>query len=119
MYVYIYKYVYIYIYITTTKKDEKYLWTVIYCYSPVSSCKSGLDGGLNLVFGHIRTKNYSKIKTDLYFAFSSLTLEAFTILYFSCIWLWTIHHFSEYFFLELFELISFLNEHVISFSLNW
>ena len=31
-------------------KNEKYLTTVIYCYSPIPSCKSGLDEGLNFVF---------------------------------------------------------------------
>ena len=46
-----------------TIKNEKYLYTVIYCYSHVPSCKSGLNGGLNSVFRRILTKSYSKIKT--------------------------------------------------------
>ena len=41
----------------------------------------GVDGGLNSIFGHIFTKNYSKIKTGFYFAFSSLTLQAFNTLF--------------------------------------
>ena len=71
-------------------KNNKYLSNVIACYSHVPSCKRGrVDGGLNSVFGHlsfylsIYTKNYSKIKTSFYFAFSSFALQAFTILYFS------------------------------------
>ena len=36
-------------------------------------------------FGHIFTNNYSKIETGFYFAFSSLALPAFAILYFSYI----------------------------------
>ena len=30
--------------------------------------REGVDGRLNSVFGHIYTKNYSKIKTSLYLA---------------------------------------------------
>ena len=33
-----------------------------------------------MVFGHILTRNYSKIKTGFYFVFRSLTLQVFTIL---------------------------------------
>ena len=43
--------------------------------------REGVDGGLKFVFGYIYTKNYSKIKTGFYFAFGSLTLQAFTILF--------------------------------------
>ena len=57
--------------------NEKYLYTVINCYSPVPSCRRELDEELNSIFGHIFTKNY--------FAFSSLTLKAFTMLYVSYI----------------------------------
>ena len=38
---------------------------------------------LNSVFAHIFAKIYRKIETGFDFAFSSLTLQAFTILYFS------------------------------------
>ena len=65
-------YIYIYIYI--------YLYFVyIYIYS----CKRWLEGRLNSYFGHIFSKNYCKIKTGIYLAFSSLTLQAFIILCFS------------------------------------
>ena len=40
----------------------------------------GVDGGLSFIFGHIFTNIYSKIETGFYFVFSSLTLQAFTIL---------------------------------------
>ena len=53
------------------------------CYSPVLSREGGLDEGLSSIFVHIVTNIYSKIKTDFYFAFSSLTLQAFTMIYFS------------------------------------
>ena len=33
------------------------------------------------VFGHIFTKNYSKIRTGSYFIFGSLTLQTFTIFF--------------------------------------
>ena len=54
-----------------------------FCYSPAPNCKRGVDGGFNSVFGNVFTNNFSKIKTGFYFAFSSLTLQGFTILYFS------------------------------------
>ena len=54
-------------------KNGKYLKTIIFCHSPVLSCNEG----------HIFKNIYSKIKTGFYFAISSLTLHAFTILYFS------------------------------------
>ena len=57
--------------------------TVTYCYSPMPFCKRGLDEGLNSIFWTQFTKNYSKIKTGFYFAFSYLTLQASTMLYFS------------------------------------
>ena len=62
----------------------------MFSYSPVARRKREGGGGcvngeLNSVFGHIFTKNYSKVKTSFYFAFSSLTLQAFTMLYFSYI----------------------------------
>ena len=34
-----------------------------FCYFPLPNCKIGLDGGLNSVFGHVFTNNFSKIKT--------------------------------------------------------
>ena len=57
--------------------NDAYLKTVINCYSLVPSCRRGLDEGLNSIFGHMFAKNY--------FAFSSLTLKAFTMLYVSYI----------------------------------
>ena len=62
-------------------KNQKNLWTVVYCYSPERSCKRVLDEGLTSIFGHIFTKNNIKTETGFYFAFSSLTLQAFAILY--------------------------------------
>ena len=63
-------------------KNDKCLKAVIFCYLPVLSCKEvgGVDGGLSFIFGHIFTNIYSKIETGFYFVFSSLTLQAFTIL---------------------------------------
>ena len=45
----------------------------------------GVNEGLNCDFGQSFTKNYSKIKTGFTFAFSYLTLQVFTIRYFSVI----------------------------------
>ena len=65
------------------KKNDKYLKIVIFCYPPVLSSKEwGVDGGLNSIFAHIFTNIYSKIRTGFYFAFSSLAMQPFTILYF-------------------------------------
>ena len=60
-------------------KNNKYNCNFLLCLA----VRQGVDGGLNSVFGHIYSKNYSKIKTSFYFAFSSFTLQAFAILYFS------------------------------------
>ena len=76
-----------------------------------------MDEGLNSVFGHIFTTNYSKIKTGFYFAFSSLTLRVFlrqmeTQLFASpfCF----AFCFLEVFFLELFELKSYFRMDIFS-----
>ena len=86
-------------------KNDKYQQTVILCYSPVPSCKEAVDRGSNVIFGHTFTNVCSKIETGFYFAFSSLTLQTFAILYFSYLQLWISHHFSESFSFELFELL--------------
>ena len=46
--------------------------------------RGGGDEGLNSDFGQLYTKNYKKIKSGFTLAFSSLTVQAFTI-----------HHFSD------------------------
>ena len=62
-------------------KNGKYLKAVIFCHSHMLSCnEEQVDGGFNFIFGHIFTNIYSKIKTGFYFAISSMTLHAFTIL---------------------------------------
>ena len=60
----------------------KYLETVI-IVTFLCLLIEGLDEGLNSNFGQSFTTNYSKIKTGFICAFSSLTLQVFTILYFS------------------------------------
>ena len=64
-------------------KNDKCQQTAILCYSPVPSCKEAVDRGSNVIFGHTFTNVCSKIETGFYFAFSSLTLQTFAILYFS------------------------------------
>ena len=67
-------------------KNNKYVYNLqLFVSLLYLVVREGVDGGLNSVFGHICTKNYIKIKTDFYFALSSLTLQTLTILYFSYI----------------------------------
>ena len=65
-------------------KKSKYQKTVFFFNSLVLSCSAGrVNGGFNSVFEHIFRNIYNKTKTGFYFAFLSLTLQTFTILYFS------------------------------------
>ena len=73
---------------TTIKilKNSKYLksyffFVTVLCL--VIKGGRGVDGRLYLIIGHISTNNYRRTKNGSYFAFSSLTLQALQVLYFS------------------------------------
>ena len=62
-------------------KNDIYLQTKIFCYSPVLSCtEGGVDGRSNTIFQHIFTNIYSKISTG--FISPSVLLFCKLLLYF-------------------------------------
>ena len=75
----------LYTYINHNKNHKEWAIPINCNLFFVPSSKKRLGEGSSSIFGHIFTRNYSKIETGFYFAFSSLTLQAFIILFFSYI----------------------------------